>query len=491
MTAPFQTLLEKFRDISALSQISGQLSWDQETMMPEKGGQMRAVQNGVLAAIGHDKISDPEIGKLLSDVDVASLDERGQADFREMQKDHHRAVKIPKALSVAIADTTTRAQGLWADARGKDDFKAFAPILKEVLNLRREEAACIRVDGQSDYDALLGDYEHGSSAQNIGALFDELQPDLRALRAEIADKPKPEKFDGKFDKDEQMTLAREIAAIFQYPFEAGRIDVSTHPFSSGNFDDTRITTRVDEADPLNCLYSTVHEVGHSVYEYGISRDLMYRPSGVYASMGVHESQSRFFENQVGRSRAFMDVLAPKMNARFGKTYSPEELYRKINAVSTGYIRTEADEVHYNLHVILRFGLEQDLINGALEVDDLENEWNARFERDFGLKVDKASNGVLQDVHWSVGLFGYFPTYALGNIYAACLLDKIDQAVPDLYAQISKGENGAWIAWLRENIHQHGRLMSAENLVEKATGKAPNTQSLITYLRHKFGELYDL
>ena len=491
MTKPFDTLLEKFREISALEQISGQLGWDQETMMPQKGAQMRAVQNGVMAAVCHDKISDPDIGKLLGDIDVNNLDARGQADFGEMRHRHDRAVKIPKALSVALADTTTRAQGVWADARGKDDFKSFAPILKEVLKLRREEADCIKAAGQSDYDALLNDYEPGSTAQSIGALFDELQPELRALRAEIAEKAQPEKLIGHFDKDEQMVLAREIAGIFQYPFEAGRIDVSTHPFSSGNFDDTRITTRVDEADPLNCLYSTIHEVGHSVYEYGISRDLMYRPSGVYASMGVHESQSRLFENQVGRSRAFMDVLAPKMNERFGKTYAPEELYRKINAVSTGYIRTEADEVHYNLHVILRFGLEQDLINGALEVDDIENEWNTRFERDFGLKVDRASNGVLQDVHWSVGLFGYFPTYALGNIYAGCLLEKLDQAVPDLYANISKGENAMWITWLRDNIHQYGRLYSAEGLIEKATGKAPSTQPLISYLRHKFGELYDL
>ena len=318
-----------------------------------------------------------------------------------------------------------------------------------------------------------------------------MRPRLSALRAKIAEKGPRTGLTGTFPANRQLRLANRVARSIGYDFEAGRIDTVVHPFCSGSGGDVRITTRTDEADPFNCLYSTIHEVGHAMYEQGLTDPLA--PGAQHCSMGVHESQSRFWENQIGRSRPFANWLHPVMDKVLGDAGvdGPEALYRAANRVQTGYIRTEADEVHYNLHILLRFELERDLISGALEAEELEAEWNARFARDFGVEVDHAANGVLQDVHWSAGLFGYFPTYSLGNIYAACLDKAMRADMPDRDERVGQARVRPVLQWLRKRIHEKGRTLPAPKLIEKATGEAPSAAPLLDYLEAKFGDLYDL
>jgi len=297
--------------------------------------------------------------------------------------------------------------------------------------------------------------------------------------------------DAQFDTDAQLRLSRELARQFGYDFGRGRIDLAVHPFSSGSGDDVRITTRVSESDPFNCLYSTIHEVGHACYEQGIDPAYRLTPVGQGVSMGVHESQSRIYENQLGRSRAFTGWLFGRMQKTFGDfgIADADSFHRAVNRVHPGHIRTEADEVQYNLHVMLRFDLEKALIAGDLDAGDLEGAWNDRFAADFGYKVDRASNGVLQDVHWSVGLFGYFPTYALGNVYAGCLYRAMRGAVPDLEVSLSRGDLRGATDWLRSQVQCHGGRYAPSEVIARACGGAdPTAGPLLDYLEEKFTDL---
>ena len=363
-----------------------------------------------------------------------------------------------------------------------------------MLELKRAEAACLAADGRSGYDALLDDYEPGATAAELAALFATLRPGLADLRARIAAAGRPAPaFAGSFPRDRQLALSRRLGDVFGYDWQAGRLDLAVHPSSSGSGGDVRITTRVDEADPRECIYSTLHEVGHAVYEQGLdpARRCCRRASS--ASMGVHESQSRLCENQLGRSRAFCAWLWPALRDAFGEVglAGPEALYRAVNAVETGFIRTEADEVHYNLHVMMRFDLERALIAGDLAAADLEAAWNARFAADFGRAVPDARRGVLQDVHWAVGLFGYFPTYTLGNVYAGELHAALRRDLPGLDEELAAGDLVPALGWLRARIHRRGRLRPPRALIAEACGKEPDARALLGYLEAKYGELYGL
>jgi len=390
------------------------------------------------------------------------------------------------------ARTTSVAQGKWAAARAAEDVGAFLPVLAQVVALRREEALAL-ADGGDAYDALLDDYEPGATAASLSQMFGALRPRLMALRdrAMGADH-QPPALTGSFDEAGQMALTRDLAAAFGYDFTRGRIDKAVHPFSSGSGSDVRITTRTALSDPFNCFYSTVHEVGHAAYEQGIDPDYALTPLGRGVSMGVHESQSRIYENQLGRSAAFTGWLHDQMAARFGGlNIGPEDFHGAVNRLHRGYIRTEADEVQYNLHVLLRFDLERDIIAGTLDVADLEEAWNSRFLRDFGYAVDKPSNGCLQDVHWSVGLFGYFPTYTLGNVYAGCLHQTLRRDIPDLDDALAAGDPSPGTDWLRDRVQRHGGLYRPREVIEKACGFAPNEAPLLDYLEDKFAAIYRL
>ena len=492
MTA-YDELMAFTRDSCALGEVAGRLGWDQETMMPRGAAEQRAEEMSAMSAMLHARRTDPRVGTWLSLAEAHGAVEAAQ--LRLIQRSYDRAVKIPETLARDIAGETSRGQGIWAEARANDDVAAFLPALKRIIALQREKAACLAEGEGPDalYDALLLDYEPGTTSAQITAMFDALRPGLVSLRERIMAAPRPEGLSGHFDETQQMAMSEQIAQAFGYDMTRGRVDKSVHPFSSGSGTDVRITTRTDPSDPFNCLYSTIHEVGHAAYEQGIDAAYALTPLGAGVSMGVHESQSRIYENQLGRSVPFTGWLFGQLRDRFGDIgiETPEAFGRAVNTLRKGYIRTEADEVQYNLHVMLRYDLERALIGGTLEVEDLEDAWNTRFEADFGYKVDKPSNGVLQDVHWSFGLFGYFPTYTLGNVYAGCLNVAMRKAVPDLDADLAQGDPSKALAWLRENIQQHGGLYEPVDLITRATGAAPDVAPLLSYLEDKFTALYDL
>ncbi len=486
----FDSLMAYERDTQALGQISGRLGWDQETMMPRGAAAQRGEEMAAIEAVLHARRSAPQVAEWLET--AKAPDEAGAAQLREIKRAFERTVKVPADLAKRLARVTSEAQGKWAAARADEDVAAFLPVLQEVVALKREEGQALAAGGDL-YDAMVEDYEHGTTADEIAAIFDAMRPGLVDLRARVLDKPAPKALQGSFDEAAQMKLTRKLAKTFGYDMSHGRVDKAVHPFSSGSGLDVRITTRTSENDPFNCFYSTIHEVGHAAYEQGINQEFLLTPLGRGVSMGVHESQSRIYENQIGRSEAFTGWLYGEMRQVFDDfgIEDAAEFYKAVNAVHNGYIRTEADELQYNLHIMLRFDLERALMTGDLEVQDLESAWNDRFEADFGYAVDKPSNGCLQDVHWSVGLFGYFPTYSLGNVYAGCLNQKMRADITDLDAELAAGNTGSATGWLRQNLQQYGGLRSPRDTITQAAGKSPSHEPLMQYLEDKFTRLYDL
>ncbi|MEJ2029713.1 MAG: carboxypeptidase M32, partial [Maritimibacter sp.] len=489
----YNELMAYDRQTQALAEVAGRLGWDQETMMPRGAAPQRGEESEAMSQVLHARRTDPRVGEWLAAIDDASLDQVGQANMRHIRRSFERTSRVPAKLAGELARLTSEAQGEWAVARGNDDFAAFVPTLTKIVALKREEAEALAAGGDL-YDALLDDYEPGATGAELQAMFDALRPRLVALRDRVmgADH-QPTPLEGQFDEAQQMLLARKMAEAYGYDFNHGRLDKAVHPFSSGSGLDVRITTRTNPADPFNCIYSSIHEVGHACYEQHIDRDYLLTPLGEGVSMGVHESQSRIFENQLGRSRAFTSWMFDEFRAHFGdlSVKDADAFYGAANRLSPGYIRTESDEVQYNLHVMLRFDLERQMIAGTLDVADLEEAWNARFEADFGVKVDKASNGCLQDVHWSVGLIGYFPTYSLGNVYAGCLHEALRADMPDLDSHLAKGDGATPAAWLGEKVQRHGGLYEPKEVITRACGKAPSEAPLLDYLEAKFAEIYKL
>ena len=485
----YDQLIAFQRQTEALSLVAERLGWDQETMMPRGAADQRGEEMAALEGVLHARRTDPRIADWLEAADPA--DEDGKAQLRLIRRSFVRATKVPSDLAQKLAQVTSVAQGIWAEARANDRVSDFLPTLQEVIDLRRHEAACLAQGGDL-YDALLGDYEPGATSESIEAMFGRMRPRLVALREAVLGKPAPAALTGRFGEAGQMRLARDLASAFGYDWTRGRIDLAVHPFSSGSASDSRITTRVVETEPFNCIYSTIHEVGHSSYELNIDPDYKLTPLGRGVSMGVHESQSRIYENQIGRGRGFTTYLYGEMKGRFDFDLpDAAAFYAAVNRVQAGYIRTESDEVHYNLHIMMRFDLERALMRGDLAVEHMEAAWNDRFFKDFGVKVDRPSHGMLQDVHWAVGLFGYFPTYTLGNVYAGCLWQALNAAVPELEAQLAKGETNEAVGWLRENLQRHGGLRSPRETIAQACGFEPSEGPLLDYLEAKFGALYGL
>jgi len=486
----YQGLMAFQRDTEALGQVAGRLGWDQETFMPEGATPQRADEHAAMAIIMHARRIDPRVGEWLAKAEAA--DDVAAANLRHIKRSFERTAKVPAQLAAELARTTSLAHRTWAQSRADEDVGSFLPILQKVVDLRKEEANAIA--GNADpYDALLDDYEPGATSASIGAMLANLRPRLVALRAAILDRPAPAALSGEFDETTQLAFSTKLAQAFGYNLNNGRIDKAIHPFSSGSGLDVRITTRTNLTDPFNCFYSTIHEVGHAAYEQGIDSAHLLTPLGTGVSMGVHESQSRIYENQLGRSRAFTGWLFGQMRDQFGDFGIADEdaFFATVNRVSDGFIRTEADEVQYNLHVLMRFDLERALMSGDLAVSDLEAAWNDRFAADFGYKVDKPSNGLLQDVHWSEGLFGYFPTYTLGNVYAGCLHDALRTEMPDLDDDLARGDTSKATSWLRKNVQQYGGLRSPVDTIAYATGAAPSEGPLLDYLEAKFAGIYQL
>jgi carboxypeptidase Taq len=494
MTA-FDDLMAFQRDTEALAQVAGRLGWDQETMMPRGAAEQRGEEMAAMETMLHGRRTDPRVGDWLSA--AKAPDAAGARMLDLIRRDLGRSAAVPVRLAAELARVTSVAQGIWAEARARDDVAHFLPALSDVIRLTREKGAALVAAGfgaGDAYDALLDDYEPGATAASIGAVFDRMRPRLVALRdAVLAAERRPAALSGTFAQDGQLALSRQMAEAFGYDWTRGRLDLAVHPFSSGSGNDVRITTRVAEADPLNCLYSTIHEVGHATYEQAVDQAYLFTPLGRGVSMGVHESQSRIYENQLGRSRAFTGWIFTRMAQAFGTAGAPDAdaFHAAVNRVTPGYIRTESDEVQYNLHIMMRFDLERQLIAGSLAPEDLEAAWNARFKADFGVAVDRPANGILQDVHWSVGLFGYFPTYALGNVYAGCLLKAMRADLPDLDAHLAKGDASPATGWLRDKVQRFGALHEPAAQIEHACGFAPTEAPLLDYLEAKFRAIYGI
>jgi carboxypeptidase Taq len=486
----YAELMQFQRVTEALGQIAGRLGWDQETMMPRGAAAQRGEEMAAIEEVLHARRTDPRIPDWLNR--SVAVDASSHANLRRIRRAYERSIRVPPPLAAELARVTSVAQGVWAEARVAEDVAAFLPTLEQVVRLRREEGQAL-AQGGDVYDALLDGYEPGAKSDDLAAMFAALRPRLVALREAVLGAGPVPALAGHFDEAGQLALSREVALAFGYDLERGRIDKAVHPFSSGSGSDVRITTRTNPVDPFNCLYSTIHEVGHAAYEQGIAAEHALTPLGQGVSMGVHESQSRIYENQIGRSRAFTGWLYGRMRDVFGDfgIGDEETFYRAVNRVHDGYIRTEADEVQYNLHVLLRFDLEQALMRGDLQVGDLEAAWNDRFLADFGFAVDRPSHGVLQDVHWSVGLFGYFPTYSLGNVYAGCLHQAMRAAIPDLDDDLARGDTSRATGWLRAAVQVHGGLYEPVDLIGGAVGFAPDGGPLLDYLETKFGGIYGL
>lgn len=483
----YQDLMAHQRQTQALAQISGRLGWDQETMMPQGAAAQRAEESAALQTVIHARRTDPCVGDWLAALSGADLPPEAAANIRHIQRDWDKARRLPADLVAALARQTSLSQQAWAQCKTDENVAGFLPFLTDIITLKRQEAAALQTPGQSPYDALIDDYEPMMRADDLAQMFAALRPRLADLRARLKDRTPAPMLQGHFPKTAQLELSQRLALAFGYDLTRGRIDLAVHPFSSGSGTDVRITTRVDEADPFNCLYSTIHEVGHACYEQNIIADYALTPLGQGVSMGVHESQSRIYENQLGRSRAFCNYLYREMTARFGDMglSGADEFYDAVNALRDGYIRTEADEVQYNLHVLLRFDLERALFEGDLSSADLEAAWNDRFAADFGFAVDRPSHGLLQDVHWSCGLFGYFATYSLGNLYAGSLHKALRADLPDLDSDLERGHLTGATDWLAQRVQRFGGLKSPHDTITQACGFAPDATHLLDYLEEKF------
>jgi carboxypeptidase Taq len=500
---PYVQLRSHLKKASVLGSIGSLLGWDQETYMPAAAAEFRAEQHAEIASLTHERKTDKRIGELLSvceDDESLMGDEMVRANLREIRRDFELATKVPGDLVAELARVGSQSQEAWKDARAKGDFKAFRPWLEKMVALKRREAECLgRPAGGELYDALLDQYEPGMSAREIQEIFTPLRERLSGLIARVAaskEKVSVKPLSAKIPAEKQHAFGQFVLASMGFDLQAGRLDTTTHPFCSGMAPgDTRLTTRYRDEKFTDALYGTMHEMGHGLYEQGLPKDQFPgEPLADAISLGIHESQSRMWENFVGRSLEFWRWALPKGKKYFGpalSAYDAKAMYRAVNTCSPSFIRVEADEGTYNLHVMLRFELERALFSGDLAVKDLPEAWNEKFKSMFGLEVPDDRRGCLQDVHWSFGLMGYFPTYTLGNLYAAQFWEKINKDLPELPKMIAKGEFLPLREWLLKNIHRHGRRYRAAELCKRVTGRTLSADPLMRHLEGKLGPIYNL
>jgi carboxypeptidase Taq len=489
-------LRERTATLMDLRTINQLLEWDQQTMMPPQGVRTRAESLATLQRLRHDMFVSDEIGRLLdaaaADVDGQPADSDDAALVRVTRRRWEKARRVPSELAGELARAGSVGQKEWIVARANSDFASFVPCLDRNYELARRYVDCFE-GFDCAYDVLLDDYEPGMKTVEVSKLFAELKSELTPMIATLsAHQIDDAVLHGKFPVDKQRELTVEVIKRMGFDAASWRMDDAVHPFATGlGSHDVRITTRWDESFFASSLYGSMHECGHGLYEAGVAQTLQRTPLGFGDSLALHESQSRMWENMVGRSRAFCEVLAPTISRIFGTPVAPDVLYRAVNRVEPSFIRVEADEMTYGLHIVLRFELEQELIEGRLKPADLPEAWNARFKEYFGIDVPDDASGVLQDVHWSSGLIGYFPTYALGNLVAGQLWAQAHVDIPDLDAQIESGELSGLREWLRENVHQHGSKYPTRELLRRVVGGPIAVAPFTEYLKHKLGDVYGL
>ena len=510
----FANLSAALREAAHLGSVQALLGWDQETYMPDKGVEARAEQNAVIAGLIHERMTSDALGDLISACeadDAVTSDPASHAarTIHEIRRTYDKKRTLPGSLVRAFAQTGARAQHAWKDARASDNFKAFEPHLKAMMDLSRQKAECYGVPafasgpfaGKGElYDALLDDYEPGACAAEIDAVFKPLRSELSDLVKELSDsgnRPDDSVLGVRVPEAAQHAFGIEVITQLGFDMKAGRLDTTTHPFCSGFSDgDTRLTTRYREQHFTDALYGTMHECGHGLYEQGLPKNpaVFGLPVSESISLGIHESQSRMWENMVGRSPEFWQWALPVANKHFGgalKGVDAGTMYRAVNTSTPSLIRVEADESTYNLHVMIRFGIERALISGDLAVSDLPGEWNKAYKDLLGVDVPDNARGCLQDVHWSFGLVGYFPTYTLGNLYSAQFWETIRRDVPGVESGFANGEFAPLLGWTRDKIHRHGRLYRAGELCEMVTGRPLSPEPLLDYLRTKLRGVHGL
>jgi carboxypeptidase Taq len=500
MRPEVEALLKPLAEISDLGRAGALLAWDERTKMPPRGAPMRAEQIGTLTALHHSRLASDELGRLL-DAAAGALDGAERESFeaslvRIAQRDWDKARRVPTELRAAIARETSIAEHAWEAAREASDFAAFLPDLERVVELKRRYIDCFEYD--HPYDALLDDFEPGMKTAQLRPVLERLRDGVVPLLAEIVasgTQLDASSLYGEFPDADQELLATDVAASLPLEPDAWRLDSTVHPFAVGiAISDLRITTRFEPEYVGTALWAVIHEVGHALYQNGVDPALERTPLCRSVSLGFDESQSRLWENWVGRGRPYMTHLLPMLADRFGEPFSSldsEDLYRAANVVGPSLIRVEADEVTYNLHIVLRFELEQQIFEGTLALADLPEAWNARMSDYFGIEVPSDADGVLQDVHWSAGAFGYFPTYSLGNVIAAQVWELARAELPDLDAQLAAGELEPLRAFLGDRIYRHGGKLEPAEMIEKVTGGPLDPEPLLRHLEAKFGELYGL
>ena len=504
LTTPYARLIDLIKQADLLGSTVSLLGWDQETMMPNQGLAFRSEQLAQLAGLHHDQVTSPHVGEQLEACEAdreLMADPRSVAavNVRETRREYDRATKLPAELVAELAKTTSLARHEWAEARRDSDFARFLPWLEKIVALTRRKAECFGwAPGGEPWDALAEDYEPSCTAAEVQTVFAPLRERLGALISDLtasSTKPTNDFNERTLPIEQQERFVRFVSEQIGFDYSRGRLDRSTHPFCSGTHcHDVRLTTRFRDDNVLDALGSTMHESGHGIYEQGLPAEHIGTPMGRYISLGIHESQSRMWENQVGRSRAFWQWCHPKLAEYFGPavgSFTLDEVYGAANIVRPDFIRVEADEATYNMHVMIRFEIERVLMTGELAPADLPGEWNAKYKEYLGVDVPDDRRGCLQDVHWSMGSIGYFPTYTLGNLYAAQFFDKALEDMPDLYQQFARGEFGALKTWLIENVHGHGRRYRAAELCEHVTGKPLTADPLMRHLERKLRPMYGL
>ncbi|MCA9145114.1 MAG: carboxypeptidase M32 [Planctomycetaceae bacterium] len=497
----FDHLCAHARETALLQSIAELLGWDERTKMPPAAGAYRAEQMTYLSSLVHRRHTDPQVGEWLEELATSVLAKDPYSDagatIRQMRREYDKLTKLPQSLVEELTRASVLGQQAWVEARKNDDFATFAPILEKIVTLKRQQADAI---GYTDcpYDALLDDFEPGETTKNVARILEGLRSELVPLVAAIADstqKPDLDLFKRHYPIDAQEVFGKQAATAIGFEFNRGRLDVTHHPFCAGmGPDDCRLTTRYDEHFFPSGFFSILHEAGHGIYDQGLRGDQFGLPPGTYVSLGIHESQSRMWENLVGRSIPFWRHFFPLAQQAFPEALRSarlEDFCFAANDVRPSLIRVEADEATYNLHIIIRFELEQALINEGLAVKDLPAAWNQKYRDYLGIEPPSDANGVLQDVHWSAALIGYFPTYALGNLYAAQFFAQAAKDVGPLDEQFERGEFTGLLGWLREKIHQQGQRYTARELVEKVTGKPLSHDALINYLREKYTGYYGI
>ena len=496
MSDALTELRERLAEISDLNAAGGLLGWDQQTMMPERAAAGRAEQLGTLGKLLHERFTDDAIGRLLD----AAKPEEGSVDealVRVTRRDWEKARRVPSDLAAELARAGALGHQAWVEARERADFEAFLPFLRRNVELKLRYVECF--DGYDDpYDVLLDDYEEGMTSAEVDALFAELRAGLVPLIAAIserADAVDAAPLHGDFPVQGQRALVGRVLSQLGWSADGWRLDEAAHPFATSfGPGDVRLTTRYDPSYVGMALYGAIHEFGHGLYESQVDAALARTPLGEGVSLGVHESQSRLWENVVGRGRPFAGWLHGQLRATFPDRFgdvSEEAFYRAVNKVAPSLIRVEADEATYGLHIILRFELERAMIGGTVALEELPEAWNARMKQYLGVEVPDDAVGVLQDVHWSGGDIGYFATYALGNLISAQLWQRAREDLPDLDGALAAGDGSALRSWLGEHVHRYGRTLAPRELVRRATGSAIRVEPFLDYLNGKLRPIYGL